>query len=594
MAVQPRISRVRITGSLGQYREITATATTQDKAAGTEVTVDVAQVSVVVGVSSITQPLQLFRLQVLDHVGGIVYETNLNPALNSQSVSFYLTTNGLVGGSPRAGLLELNIRAQATAVGNDYNVESDGSPATSGAGHTFQTDRGWIRSTTTATLTPSLTDAAYGESVTLDLDLAAPLFVAKALALALGPDTGDSNVVTDNHTRTLAVDNTFPVAATVYTPTVTAPTGDLRGATTGQPLTVITATTSDVTVDPRIDYSQRLLQLNDNTWATPPGSTPEADWERQTSQLGFLAARAKNAKGVGINGVTYTRTLQDIGGLVDPITQSGLVTTTQGGEAGWPPSFLVWDSQLPGGDWEWTLTITAPAGAVGLESNNEGTAALVPATGAAGPPGPEGPAGPAGPEGPAGPAGAAGPAGPEGPAGPLGPEGPTGPMGPAGPQGPVGIQGAPGAQGPQGATGVAGPAGEEGPQGPAGPKGDTGETGPVGPAGPQGPQGPQGPEGPTGTPGDDGAAGPQGPQGVPGPQGPQGPQGPIGPEGAEGPSGPPGGPPGPQGPPGPPGPPGAGGMAHPVYEPAPDDTSGTVGEAVTGTVGGGITGSVEG
>lgn len=138
-----------------------------------------------------------------------------------------------------------------------------------------------------------------------------------------------------------------------------------------------------IAVDPRIQFDQ-LLQVATNVWQTPP-TAGEADppGERLNAELGFLASRAMDMTGVGLNGVAWTDKLWDVGGQVGtevaPVKSDSVVSTTQGGEAGWSDGAtipLAWDSPLPGGEWTHKQVLTS-ADLVGLEVGNTRTLVLL-------------------------------------------------------------------------------------------------------------------------------------------------------------------------------------------------------------------------
>ncbi|MGH7425734.1 MAG: hypothetical protein ACREJP_06160, partial [Candidatus Methylomirabilales bacterium] len=101
-----------------------------------------------------------------------------------------------------------------------------------------------------------------------------------------------------------------------------------------------------MTVDPRISVAPHLLQIDSATFQTPPTAGDAPDHDRLASQLGFAAARFRNARSDGINSgatippgsavgtFTVTDRLQDVAGLASPNDLTGLLTATRGGEAG--------------------------------------------------------------------------------------------------------------------------------------------------------------------------------------------------------------------------------------------------------------------
>lgn len=287
-------------------------------------------------------------------------------------ITFYATSDGTAAGSPRSGTYRLRVVMWYGQRTNDgtfggYRVNSDGAIVRTGTTNLWATsvavqDRGYIRASTTATLTPSLLTWAYGETPTLTVDLAATALMALPLTLVAGPDSGSSNTVTDGHVRTITVGDQFPAAATLYEPSITVPNSVLSGI----PWTVLTVTGDDVIVDPRIT-AEHHLQVDANDYATPPDEHTgvKANLDRLTAELGFVGFRMVNAKGAGLNGLTVTETLTDANNLVGTVINRSVVTATKGGEAGWSPNFTgaSWDESLPGGNWAHVLDITAPANA---------------------------------------------------------------------------------------------------------------------------------------------------------------------------------------------------------------------------------------
>lgn len=353
MAIQPRVSRLRVINGVGGWQEFITTADVQDAPGGSVVNLSV------VRTTSGVAPSGTFTATVKTDTGVVVI--NLGTLTNGLAKFFSLTHNGesIAGsGQPRSGTVEVVLRSQSSNVGEAHDISSDGTTNTQPAGWTNEADRGWIRGTTTATLTPSLVNAAYGEQVSLTLDLADPLYMTRALTLALGPDSGASNVVADGHVRTVDVDNTFPAASTIYTPSVTVP--NPVALATGVPYTVLTVTTQNVTVDPRMTV-QHHMQLNNNVY-----DAAKHRLNRLASDLGFVTATFLNAKGAALPGLTVHETMRDEANLVAPAFDRSVVTDAAG-----RLTLVAWDRQLPVGAWCHAVDVTAPAGATGLEANPE-------------------------------------------------------------------------------------------------------------------------------------------------------------------------------------------------------------------------------
>lgn len=377
MAVVERVARIRFSGAAGAFREWTATASVLDTAAGGSVTVTT---TITTGGIAPAQADTL-ALSFHDASGASVRTVTLTPGLASQTTTFHFTSNGNAGGSVRAGTVEIALRAAKTTGGPTATYDwSTRAGATKTAPSTFvgADDQGWVRATTTATISASNVAAggaepavfAYtspsagngGDSVFARVAFAAPLYVGVALSVtvgAAGTSTTGSATQTFDATFTRAVDNRFPAAATAVPVTFTVPNSTL----TGQPTTVATATAKTITVDPRLTRSP-LFQLDDNTFGSPPASKHDPRQRRLTSQQGFLGSRTVNARGEGVNGITYDVTLTpDKPG--QPVTNTGLVTAARGGQDGWSPQLLAWASALPGGVWRKSFAVTGPSDITG-------------------------------------------------------------------------------------------------------------------------------------------------------------------------------------------------------------------------------------
>lgn len=348
MAVVSRIARVELNNGTGTLT-YTATAATQDTAAGAGVVVTLT------GAQAGTLPpaaAQTINVRFRNDDGTIIYDWSVTGFTLgvAQSMTFYFTNSGLVGGSPRCGTVEIEIQVTRTSVPT-YDVSSDGNPNSGGITGTL--DRGWIRGTTTATLTPSRVDAAYPDTVTLTADLAAASYVNRTLTLAVGPSTGASNSTTDGHTRNVPINTTFPAASTLYTPTATPPNATL----TGQPFTVLTVTATDLTVDPRLTVDLHF-QVDDNVYAL---ADHRADQSMLASESGFLWAKFTNARGEAVSGVQGTQTLDP----VKPGTTVGPTSFGTTGADGVGPTMLNWTASKPGGAWDWTAAVSSPSGYTG-------------------------------------------------------------------------------------------------------------------------------------------------------------------------------------------------------------------------------------
>lgn len=136
---------------------------------------------------------------------------------------------------------------------------------------------------------------------------------------------------------------------------------------------------SRYTVDPRITFTQ-LFQVNTSTFSTPPISGDTASGSRLTSQLGFTASRATNARSEGVNSLAWTEKIWDNGTLTgtegSPTHSRSTTSQAQGGQDGWSDAFLAWSDSLPGGSWTMKEAITT-TDATGLELTPSRTLTLV-------------------------------------------------------------------------------------------------------------------------------------------------------------------------------------------------------------------------
>ena len=389
MPTQPRIARILLSGATGS-REWIATATTQDLAAGS--TVDI---TVTLTISGATPPGEATTLELImqNDSGGAIHTFTLTPGLASQSVTFHFTNDGTGSGTPRCGTVELNLRAVRTSL-VAYDVQSDGTPNNAPTGFTSTLDRGWIRGTTTLIEAVSNialggaknAPAAYDDSLFVRTTSGATSYVARALSVAVSNTTPALVQLTNSTTSTerdvafaSVCDDRFPVTVTTVGVSVTVPNATL----TSQPDWIYTSTTDDsMPVDPRVTITHQL-QLNDSAYGTPPSAKDEVPKVRNATDLGFSSFRCVNARGTGVNGLSVRELLQDASALSPPATDRTVTTSTQGGEAGWSPTFAAWDEALPGGNWNHTVEIQT-TDADTLEVNGTEVFTLRAATGIAG------------------------------------------------------------------------------------------------------------------------------------------------------------------------------------------------------------------
>lgn len=378
MAVVSRICTLEFDNGLGSFRRWIATAASQDTAEGSSVVVTVTQAA-----SSSTPPgvADTLTLNFYNDSGILIRSASLTPSSSSQTVTFHFTDTGNSGGSSRHGTVEIAIRATKTTGGPTatYDYETDGSPSTPPT--TFsatQVDRGWIRGTTT--LTHSISNVSAGGSKNSPASFPDPLHVRLT--------TGSTAYVTVAYTaglkessttkRTRITNSTTQTWDAAFTGTSTT-TGRVNeglsasshtlisfatvpnASLTGQPYTSITTETTDsITTDPRLTVTH-LFQVDDNSYGTPPLSKNRASGQRLTSEQAFMAARMTNARGEGQNNITWSMTLTPVAPGTT-ISNTGIVSATQGGQDGWGSStFTSWSSSLPGGTWNKAIDVTDPS-----------------------------------------------------------------------------------------------------------------------------------------------------------------------------------------------------------------------------------------
>lgn len=357
--------------------QFVATAAAQDTAAGSSVVITT--VRTVAGVPPANP--DTLTLSLYNDAGALIDSRALDTTAASQTNTFFFTATGASGGANRAGTVEIAIRATRTSVGT-YDIETDATPNTAPATFDSHLDRGWIRGTTTATTVLSNValggaksiPAQYDESLFARTTLGAALYVARALTVAISLSTpalsGATNSATSgNFDASFAnvADNRFPAASTVANTSLTVPNATL----TAQPATVLTATNDSITVDPRLTASHHF-QVDDNTFATAKNDTSKA---MLATQSGFLATRLVTARtAAGVNALTLSQTLTPVGpGTAVGPTSSA--TATRDTQAGWS-DLLAWTSSKPGGAWNKTISVTAPADIVGATYVVAGTDAL--------------------------------------------------------------------------------------------------------------------------------------------------------------------------------------------------------------------------
>lgn len=366
MAVVSRITTLRVDNSVTHADDTAltwvATAATQDTAAGSSVVVTITYTN---GGGVTPGDAETLTLRYVTDGGTIIKTVTLNPTAASQTDTFHFTDTGNSGGAARCGTIEMKLQATRTSV-VAYDFETDGSPNSPPAGfHAHTLDQGWIRGTTTraeavsnVSLGGALTEPAeYDESLFVRLTEGAVSYVARALTVAssagsLSSATNSTTAVQRDVTFTNVVDERFAAAVTNVTWSVTVP----NAALTGSPDWAATTTTeAALNVDPRLTCTHHF-QVDNNTFALASNDTTK---QMLSTQSGFLWTIIKAARGTGVNGVTVQQTL-DPDNPGTTVTDTATATTTQGGQDG-VSGRLDWTASKPGGSWQKSVDITAPA-----------------------------------------------------------------------------------------------------------------------------------------------------------------------------------------------------------------------------------------
>jgi hypothetical protein len=321
-------------------------------------------------------------------------------------------------GTNRAGMVELFLSVvRGAAVTWSADSRGGGSPP---AATTHTWSRGYYRATMVLSAF-SISNASLGGAEPASFASPDSIFVRgtmdavwyRSVALALAARQSSTDKRTDTGTAQTGVtrDYTWNTTATTVAGkgrvnngqwAVSSTLADIRFTT---PSNVFGGTTSDkeyawaasghvtgfspsgdnlddtdrITVDPRVTFQQEF-QADDNVFGTPPSSKDIAAGSMLSTQIGYLAARAKNARAEGLNGLVWTEKLWDhleqVGSEASPVHSRSSTGSTKGGEAGWSDDFLVWDDSKPGGAWDQKEVITT-TDMTGLEVTNTRTLTLL-------------------------------------------------------------------------------------------------------------------------------------------------------------------------------------------------------------------------
>lgn len=361
MAFVSRISTLTFSGATGN-RSWVATAAVQDTAAGSSVVITTAQTS---GGATPPSVADVLTLRVKNEAGTIILAFVLTPGSASQTSTFFFTNDGTNTGTNRAGTLIIDIQATRTSLGT-YDYETDGSPATAPTGFPATVvDRGWIRGSTTSTLVLSNASAGgaknspaeFDESLYTRVTLGADLYEAKAFTVALSNTTPSLTSTTNSAatgnfdiTFTTVVDERYPAASNTTASTTTSP----DSANTATAYVPLTKTEDSMLADPRLTKSHHF-QVDNNTFSVALNDTTK---QMLNSQTGFIATRFVGSRGTGINGLSVTSVLTPVAPGTAKTASS--TTATRDTQLGWT-DLLTWDSSKPGGTWNKTDDITAPA-----------------------------------------------------------------------------------------------------------------------------------------------------------------------------------------------------------------------------------------
>lgn len=352
--------------------------------------------------TSLGNPPNKVTIQVLrDNVGTVIrtYQTAGAEPADGTSFTFFATSDGTNTGTPTAGVyrLYLNMILDNSAGGvANYNVDTDGN-LTVPAADTGVADSGCLRGNAICTALSS-NAASYGYSASANMTLSATVtqgngstannwridltnnadtqLLAGSNQAASSTSPSQNFTIGNNVTISSNSDGMrlLPIGNANFVPTSGAILWTIlvaNGATVTQDGNNVKRSTF-MTVDPRITFTQ-LLQNNDSVFGTPPSSKNISNGQRLTSDLGFLASRAVDSLGNGINGLVWTEKLWDTANLISseaaPWKSRSSTGSTQGGQAGWSDAFITWDAQLPGGAWSQKEIITT-TNATGLELSN--------------------------------------------------------------------------------------------------------------------------------------------------------------------------------------------------------------------------------
>lgn len=301
--------------------------------------------------------------------------------------NLFATDTGISTGAARCGQFRIGVFQKSTGGVNDWTIYSEGTGLVTPATFTNNGMPGYLNASTTVssfTLPASL--RAYPDTFSVGITLAHQPYRASevptidliqntttrhtaagsAWASAASSTSDTMDEAYDAALDGVGVRFTLPRNSARSDPkfSFTSVPANWRNSENGTTHVVESSSTGSAltedafTVDPRLTASH-LFQIDDDVFGTPPTSKNVTAKEMLTSQTGFMATRIVNARGEGQNGITVSQLMDPVLPGTDVGPTSG-VTATQGGEAGWSP-FLTWGSSKPGGTWNKTSDVTAPA-----------------------------------------------------------------------------------------------------------------------------------------------------------------------------------------------------------------------------------------
>lgn len=337
------------------------------------------------GISAPPDATEIRLTLYVDDSSNIVKEFIINGSGQSGTTftfptqNFYVTSDGNSGGTIKSGTLRAKIRAINTGLVNTYDVSSENNvtvPDGYEAPDSTKVSGFFVSTTTGFVLVDSSTFGntytglwAYPDTIKSRITLGARpykdqqivhLIQSGASTFVSGTTTIASGSLTSDLTVTNGIDNRFTAQSGTYTATVKVVQNSNLVASGWTKLT--STGTQSMSIDPRIS-GQHLLQINKSTFDNDPMSINVPDYNRKSTDLGFIATRVFNVRGEGQNGLNTRTLLRDEVGLVTGVSGDN-TTHTEKTQLGWTNLFT-WDNTLPGGKWRKDVSILSPANITG-------------------------------------------------------------------------------------------------------------------------------------------------------------------------------------------------------------------------------------